>query len=101
MARPDHNARQVKGFLPLILLGSLIVGLITLIGVGLPQLSLAQNTGSAKKPATTTSNAKNSPTQKSGTGAQDSLNNGPQVQPKASIQSTPTIQQRVPIQPRI
>lgn len=100
MARPDHNARQVKGFLPLILLGSLIVGLITLIGVGLPQLSLAQNTGSAKKPATTTSNAKNSPTQ-SKTGAQDSLNNGPQVQPKANIQSTPTIQQRVPIQPRI
>lgn len=100
MARPDHNTLQIKGFLPLILLGALMVGLITLIAVGLPQLSLAQNTGSAKKPTTSASNTKNSPTQ-SGTGAQDSLNNGPQVQPKANIQSTPTIQQRVPIQPRI
>jgi hypothetical protein len=64
--------------------------------------AFAQSTSGGKKPTPKTSNAASNNNKATGGSGNksSSLNNGPKSQPKATIQSIPVIQQRVPIQSR-
>lgn len=64
--------------------------------------AFAQSTSGGKKPTPKTQNAasNNNKASSGSSNKSSSLNNGPQSQSKATIQSIPVIQQRVPIQPR-
>lgn len=61
--------------------------------------ALAQSTSGGKKP-TSTAASNNNKANSDSNNKSSSLNNGPKSQPKATIQSIPVIQQRVPIKPR-